>query len=109
MDVLCVPSSREGFGLVAAEAMMHSLPVIASKVGGLKDIILDEETGFLVPPFSHQEIAHKIQILMQNPELRKKMGEKGNIRALANYSADRYVKEVEGLYLELLKAKGINF
>ena len=109
MDVLRVPSSREGFGLVAAEAMMHSLPVIASKVGGLKDIILDEETGFLVPPFSPKEIAHKIQILMQYPELRKKMGEKGNIRALENYSADRYVKEVEILYLKLLKEKGINF
>jgi len=46
---------------------------------------------------------------MQYPELRKKMGEKGNIRALENYSADRYVKEVEILYLKLLKEKGINF
>ncbi|WP_339926340.1 glycosyltransferase [uncultured Cyclobacterium sp.] len=108
MDVLCVPSSREGFGLVAAEAMMHGLPVIATKVGGLKDVILDKETGFLVSPFSPQEIADKIQILIKNPGIGKKMGQKGKIRAMDNYSADRYSKDVEHLYLELLKAKGIN-
>tara|TARA_R110002050_G_scaffold294375_1_gene452123 strand:- start:53 stop:1186 length:1134 start_codon:yes stop_codon:yes gene_type:complete len=109
MDVFCIPSSREGFGLVAAEAMMHSLPVIASKVGGLKDVVLDNETGFLLPPFSPQEIANKINILIENETLRKDMGEKGKVRALDNYSADRYVNEVEHLYLQLLQEKGVKF
>jgi glycosyltransferase involved in cell wall biosynthesis len=109
MDIFCIPSSREGFGLVAAEAMMHSLPVIASKVGGLKDVVLDGETGFLVPPFSPKEIADKIQFLTDNPDLRKEMGEKGKVRASQNYSADRYVKEVENLYLSLLIKNGIKF
>ena len=109
MDAFCIVSAHEGFGLVVAEAMMHSLPVIASKVGGLKDVILDEETGFLVPPFSPQDIAHKIQILINEPELRVKMGDKGNKRVLKKYSADRYVKKVESLYFELLKVKGVKF
>jgi glycosyltransferase involved in cell wall biosynthesis len=109
MDIFCIVSAHEGFGLVAAEAMMHSLPVIASEVGGLKDVVVDGETGFQVPPFSPLKIASKIQILIENHALRKKMGEKGKVRALANYSADRYVEEVENLYLKLLRAKGYNF
>lgn len=107
MDVLCVPSSREGFGLVAAEAMLHKLPVIATKVGGLQDIVEDHETGFLIPPYSPQMIADKIQYLIDHPKTRKKMGEKGYQRAMENYTAERYCKEVEDLYLELLKKKGI--
>ncbi|WP_100629629.1 glycosyltransferase [Algoriphagus formosus] len=106
MDVLVVPSSREGFGLVAVEAMLHGLPVIATKVGGLQDIVLDQETGYLVPPLSPESLAEKIQILIEQPELRQEMGEKGKQRALEHFSAERYCREVENLYLELLERKG---
>lgn len=109
MDIFCIVSAHEGFGLVAAEAMLHHLPVIATKVGGLQDVVKDGETGFLVPAFSPLEIASKIQTLINNPELKTKMGQKGKVRALEIYSADRYVKEVENLYLDLLKVKGFNF
>ena len=108
MDVFCIPSSREGFGLVAVEAMMHSLPVIATEVGGLRNVVLDGETGFLVPPYSPQALADKIQVLIDNPLLGTMMGDKGKERALNNYSAIRYVKDVESLYLELLNSKSIN-
>jgi L-malate glycosyltransferase len=107
MNVLCVPSSREGFGLVAAEAMMHKLPVIASKVGGLVDIIIDNETGFLVPAFSPETIASKIEFLFKNAKIRDKMGENGYQRALQYYHSDRYVKEVENLYRQLIIQKSI--
>lgn len=109
MNVLVIPSAREGFGLVAAEAMLHSLPVIATRVGGLQDIVLDKETGYLVPPFSPESIAEKIQLLIDNPQLRVEMGEKGKQRALENYTAERYCREVENLYLELLEKKGIGY
>src|SRR5690606_36041762 len=49
MDIYCIASHMEGFGLVAAEAMFHQLPVVATAVGGLKGIVIDGETGFLVP------------------------------------------------------------
>lgn len=107
MDILVIPSSREGFGLVAAEAMLQCLPVIASKVGGLQDIIVDVETGFLVPPLSPPAIAEKIQLLIDQPELRKEMGNKGKQHALKHFTAERYCKEVEQLYLELLEKKGV--
>jgi L-malate glycosyltransferase len=108
MNIFCLPSAHEGFGLVAAEAMLHNLPVIATKVGGLQDIVIDNETGFLIPPFSPEVIAEKIQYLIDHPERRKSMGEKGYLRALENYNSQRYCKEVEDLYLELLKKKEID-
>lgn len=107
MDSFCLPSAHEGFGLVAAEAMLHKLPVVAAKVGGLQDIVMDGETGFLVPPFSPDQLAEKLKILIEDPELRKTMGEKGYERAMANYTADRYCQEVENLYIQLLKEKGL--
>ncbi|MDN3667868.1 glycosyltransferase [Echinicola jeungdonensis] len=107
MDIFCLASANEGFGLVAAEAMMHHLPVVATRVGGLQNVVVDGETGFLVPPYSPKDLAEKIQILIDQPELRKKLGEAGHQRARQHYSAERYVREVEELYLELLREKGI--
>lgn len=107
MDIFCISSSREGFGLVAAEAMLHSLPVIATKVGGLQDVVIDQETGFLVPPYNPTAIAEKLQILINNPQLRKEMGKAGHNRATQHYTSDRYCQQVENLYLTLLKQKGI--
>jgi glycosyltransferase involved in cell wall biosynthesis len=108
MDIFCIASAHEGFGLVAAEAMLHGLPVIATKVGGLQDIVLDQETGYLVPPLSPESLAEKIQLLIEQPELRQEMGEKGKQRAFEHFSAERYCREVENLYLELLSKKGVD-
>ncbi|MCE7054133.1 glycosyltransferase [Algoriphagus sp. AGSA1] len=107
MDIFCIASAHEGFGLVAAEAMLHRLPVIATKVGGLKDIVVEGETGFLVPPFSPEAIAEKIKALLQNPDLRSAMGHRGYLRAKENYTAARYCKEIENLYWDLLKKKKV--
>lgn len=107
MNVFCLPSAYEGFGLVAAEAMMHKLPVIASKVGGLKEVVVEGVTGFLVPPYSPELLAQKIIHLLDHPDERRSMGEKGYQRAMEHYTAERYCREVEDLYLELLKKKGV--
>ncbi|UZD23931.1 glycosyltransferase [Algoriphagus halophytocola] len=107
MDVFCVPSLQEGFGLVAVEAMFHHLPVIASQVGGLKDVVQEGKTGYLIPPLSPDLMAEKIKNLIENPTLRSSMGERGKQRALENYTSERYCKEVEKLYLELLSNKKI--
>ncbi|WP_317174919.1 glycosyltransferase [Pararhodonellum marinum] len=109
MDVFCLPSAHEGFGLVAAEAMLHHIPVIASNVGGLANVVVDEETGFLIPPFSPNSIAKKISRLMEDNHLRKKMGKSGFNRAKEKYTSKRYCLEIENLYLSLLTDKGIEF
>jgi len=107
MDIFCIASAHEGFGLVAAEAMLHRLPVIATKVGGLADVVIDQKTGFLIPPFSPASIAEKIKILIENPLLRKEKGEAGYQRAIENYTAERYCHEIDKLYTNLLHSKGI--
>lgn len=105
MNLFCIASQREGFGLVAAEAMLHHLPVLATKVGGLQNVVVNEETGFLVPPNTPAKLAEKIQYFYSNPEEVIKMGEAGYQRAIQNYTEERYVKEVEDLYNRLIEEK----
>jgi glycosyltransferase involved in cell wall biosynthesis len=107
MDIYCIASHMEGFGLVAAEAMFHQLPVVATAVGGLKDIVIDRETGFLVPSHRPDKIAEKLQVLIDDPEMRRSMGAKGLARAQQEYSAEVYVGKIHQLYQELLMEKGI--
>ncbi|MBD1396956.1 glycosyltransferase [Pontibacter sp. JH31] len=107
MDVFGIVSSTESFGLVVVEAMYHKLPVIASKIGGLKDIVEDGKTGILVDVNSPEQIAEALIELMSDPLKMKEMGETGFTNAYAKYSAERYVKDVESLYDELLIRKRI--
>ena len=102
MDVFCLASYMEGFGLVVVEAMFHKLPVIGTKVGGIVNIIDDKETGFLVDPQNPKGIADLISILKQEEELRVSMGIKGFLKASMYYSVKRYTDEVKQLYNEIL-------
>ena len=108
MNVFCIASRREGFGLVAAEAMLHQLPVIATRVGGLQNVVVDEETGILIHPHQPQEIADAIKKLYDSTDLVKQYSHNGYNRALENYTEERYVNDVIKLYRELLKKKNIN-
>ncbi|WP_182042509.1 glycosyltransferase family 4 protein [Moheibacter lacus] len=108
MNLFCIASQREGFGLVAAEAMLHHLPVLATQVGGLQNVVVNEETGFLVPPNTPAKLAEKIHYFYHHPEAVTAMGEAGYQRAIQNYTEERYVKEVEALYVELLKKNWVN-
>lgn len=109
MDIFCIASSREGFGLVAAEAMLHKLAVVATRVGGLQNVVKENETGFLIEPHSPTEIAAKILELYKNKELKLNFGNKGYERAMENYTEKRYVRDLENLYKSLLKHKNIKF
>ena len=71
-------------------------------------MIVNQQTGFLVPPNTPAKIAEKIRYFVHHPEAVSSMGEAGYHRAMQHYTAERYVKDVEALYLDLLKQKGIN-
>ncbi len=107
MNVFCIASQREGFGLVAAEAMLHRLPVIATKVGGLQNVVVHDETGILIKPNHPKDIALAVSKLYNDPQLLDSFADKGFKRALDNYTEERYVKDVFNLYSELLKSKNI--
>jgi glycosyltransferase involved in cell wall biosynthesis len=100
-DIFTLVSSHESFGLVLAEAMFHKLPILATRVGGMKYIVDENETGFLVEKYEVEEIAAKLEILCNNKDLRTQFGEKGYIKAKENYTEERYVSNVESLYLSL--------
>ena len=79
--VVAVPSRREGFGLAAAEAMAHGKPVVASAVGGLLDLVVDGETGLLVPPGDVPALRAALERLLSDAELRHRLGAAGRDRA----------------------------
>jgi len=109
MDLLCIPSSREGFGLVAVEGMFHKLPIIASSVGGLRGVVEDGITGIRVKPFSPIEISSAILNFYSHPEFIRKYGESGYQRAVNLFSAQSYVQIIQKMYLELLSNSGHPF
>ena len=79
--VVACPSHREGFGVVCAEAMAHGRPVVASAVGGLLDLVVDGETGLLVPPGDVPALRAALERLLRDPELRRRMGAAARERA----------------------------
>ena len=103
IDIAVVPSTEpEPFGLVAIEAMLASKPVIAADHGGLKEIVIDNETGFLIEPNNEILLANAIQKLVDNPKLRNSFGEKGCQRALNTFSLKSHVNHFEKIIYEML-------
>jgi glycosyltransferase involved in cell wall biosynthesis len=86
--VVVCPSRREGFGVVAAEAMAHGRPVVASAVGGLLDLVAHEETGLLVPPGDIKTLRSALLVLLADPVLRRRFGDAARVRARAELSWD---------------------
>jgi glycosyltransferase involved in cell wall biosynthesis len=93
-------SLTEGVSLTILEAMSAGLPVVATRVGGNPEVVMDEETGFLVPPANPEALAVAMVKLWQNPEQRRAMGNAGRIRAEKYFDVRRMVAEYEQLYLE---------
>lgn len=102
-DVCVVPSYYESFGLVAVEAMACGVPVIASRVGGLKDTVRDGRTGYLVAWRCPEPFAERLDLLLNNESLRRSMGREA--RAVAErYHWSEVAASVEGVYHELVSA-----
>jgi glycosyltransferase involved in cell wall biosynthesis len=89
--VVVCPSRREGFGVVCAEAMAHGRPVVAAAVGGLRDLVVDGETGLLVPPGDVPALRAALERLLADPQLRRRLGTAARERAREAFSWDRAV------------------
>lgn len=98
-DIFVLPSThREGLSLAALEAMRCGLPVIASRIGGVPEAVLDECTGILVPPGQPKALAKAILRLAQNPAERRRMGRDGQARVERLFRQDKMIAEIEALY-----------
>ncbi len=101
-DVIAMPSRWEGFGLVALEAMGASRPLVASRVSALPEIVVDGETGWLVPPEDAHALAEAIIALLADAERAAAMGQAGYRRLLAEFPVQRMVQATHHLYRELV-------
>jgi glycosyltransferase involved in cell wall biosynthesis len=98
-----VPSIvAETFGIVALEAMYMGKPVIAARSGGLTDVVVDGETGFLVPPGDPQALRNAMQFLLDNPLQRARMGALARQRSMA-FLAQAVIPRIEQIYQELVE------
>lgn len=103
--VAVVPSVMpEGFGLVALEAMSAGRPVIASKIGGLRDIIAHGENGILVPPGDVEALHGALAEILERPALRARLGKAAQRRA-EDFTADRIVPQFEQAYEDVVAAR----
>jgi glycosyltransferase involved in cell wall biosynthesis len=98
LDVLLAPSLQEGFGLVLLEAMALRVPIIASRVSAIPEVVADGETGLLVEPRDSEGLASALSTLIGNPALAREMGEKGRARLEAQFTAARMIEETRAAY-----------
>ncbi len=101
IDIFIYPSWHEGFGRSIMEALAMEKAVVATRVGGIPDLIKDNENGFLVSPHNPQELAQKIRMLMENKELRDKFGKVGREWVSENFEWEDGIKKFANLFLEL--------
>ncbi len=98
-SVVVVPSLwPEAFGIVGIEAMAHARPVVAFNVGGIKDWLSHDRTGYLVPPGNIHDMAFRIKSLLQNPEVAVSMGKVGQHEVKRRFLADRHLQALLRLY-----------
>jgi glycosyltransferase involved in cell wall biosynthesis len=97
-DIFVLPSLDEGFGIAALEGMAASLPVIASSVGGLRELVQNGETGWLVPPALSPELAQRLRELIHDGRKREAMGIAGRQRALEHFPVSRMVEQTFAVY-----------
>lgn len=101
-DLFLLPSAQESFGLVALEAMACQVPVIASDVGGLPEVVKDGKTGYLLPVGAIEQMAAKGINLLSNEELHSQMAAEARRHALGNFPADKIVSQYEEYYQKML-------
>ena len=101
-DIQVLASYHEGFSNVILEGMAAGIPQVVTDVGGNAEAVVDGETGFVVPPKNPEALAGAILRLLEDEELRKKMGQAGQSRVEKYFSLERMIRETEQIYTELL-------
>lgn len=101
-DVFCLPSHREGFGMVIIEAAATGVPTVASRIYGVIDAIVEGHTGLLHPPGNVDAIVQQISRLLIDPELCREMGTHARSRALADFSREALSKGLLAFYEKMV-------
>jgi glycosyltransferase involved in cell wall biosynthesis len=107
-DVFVLPSGNEGTPVTAIEALASGCPVVATRVGGVPDVVTDGADGFLVEPGDVEALAARLAQLAGDRDLRTRMGAAGRERMLSRYAVDRLIDDIDRLYRDLLAQKRID-
>ena len=103
-DILLLPSEQESFGLAALEAMACELPIIASRVGGLPEVVDDDETGFLSPVGDVDKMADDVVRLLSDKKLRRQMGRSARESAISRYSTEKIIPQYIEFYERIIQS-----
>lgn len=103
MDIFVLPSENEGLPRVILEAMLMARPVVACDITGPPELVVDGETGFLVPAKNPQSLSQALSKLIVSSELRNAMGKKGRIRVIERFAIDKYINGVSNIFDEVLR------
>jgi len=101
MDIFVMPSLYEGFGLTAAEAMAAGLPVVASDIEGLREVVEHQKTGYLCPAGDSRHLACRLLELLESPDRAREMGRLGRQRAAALFSLETFAESILLAYRDL--------
>ena len=97
-DVFVVSSVHEGMCTALVDAMAMSKPAVATDVGGIPEVMVDGETGYLVPPRDHQAMANRVVFLLKHAQVRREMGEAALARVRERFSVERMVDSTIAVY-----------
>lgn len=106
-QIFVLSSRSEGMPVSILEAMAAGLPVVASDVGGVREVVVDEETGLLVPAGDEAALEQALRRLLDSPELRRRLGDAGRERAEREFDLPRWRERHVELYREELSARGL--
>lgn len=102
-DIVCIPSIwEEAFGLVILEAMAAKTPVVASRVGGIPNVVRNGETGLLFEPGNERELLSKIHFLFENPEVGKRLADNAFANVLEEFTWEKVAEKIDDIYKELV-------
>ncbi len=105
LDIFVLPSHREGVSLALLEAMAAGLPVIATKVGGLPEVVIHEKTGLLVPAADAEALAQALGRLLEDPSYAKNLGQNARQHVQTYFSIERLGRDINEIYDELVGRK----
>ena len=104
-DVFVMPTHFEGFGWVFLEAMAAGLPVIATNINAIPEMVTHEETGFLIQPGDRANLATHLQYLIDNPSLAQEMGIKGRKKVENNFNAQLHCQILANMFKEIISSE----
>lgn len=107
LDVVALSSLNEGSPVAVIEALAAARPVVATRVGGVAEVVDDQQTGILVPSRDAEALARGIGRFLDDPAWAATVGQRGRASVYPRYSIERLVRDIEDLYLELAREKGL--